>query len=34
MAQSKPERHLAGDLAIGSIKKAIMGGQVVFRREK
>ena len=34
MAHSKPQRHLAGDLAIGTLKKAIMGGQVIFRREK
>jgi len=34
MAQDKPKRHLPGDLAIGTIKKAIMGVQVVFRRDK
>jgi hypothetical protein len=34
MAQSKPQRHLAGDLVIGTIKKAIMGGKIVFGREK
>jgi hypothetical protein len=33
MAQSKPQRHLAGNLVIDTLKKAIMGGQLVFRRD-
>jgi hypothetical protein len=34
MAHSKPQGHLAGDPAIAIVKKAIMGGQIIFRRDK
>jgi hypothetical protein len=34
MAHGKPQRHLNGILANGTLKKAIMGGQVIFRRDK
>jgi hypothetical protein len=34
MAHGTPQRLLVGDLAIGTMEKAILGEQVVFRRDK